>query len=337
MKLWDLGRRVHTHLVPATWPYDKHPEMPELKAGTAVTVLDVPGPGIVTNIHVSHYLVNSGMDEDTYERSAPVAAQVVLCVYYDGHQEPDIRMPFFDFLGDPDCRAAFYSTRRFAKVPMSHNFRLGMPFKTHIRITLENPTAFDLMGYTDVQYDALDQLPENCGYLYAQRREGRAHIPDQTIPLFEAEGSGCIAAHWFCVSGHDKGFENGEGLCEANCEFYFGQETTPACEYLGVEDLYGYSWGFKQLHSDGFAAILRKEALSPGARIAMLRCREEDAVRYPDGCRVVMDYSQEYFSPLSHNPIHTQHPVFASRRRYDADIQYTTCWYYYAKPEKAPF
>lgn len=332
MKLWDLGSPVRTHLVPATWPYDKHPDMPELKAHAMVTLLDAEGPGVVTNIHASHYLVDSGMGDDVYEKSAPVAAQVMLRVYYDGHTEPDICLPFFDFLGDPGCEAAFYAVRRFSKVPMSHNFRLEMPFARHIRITLENPTGHDLMGYTDVQYDERPNLAPGCGYLYVQRREGKTVIPGQPIELFAAEGRGCIAAHWFCVSGQDEGFENGEGLCEANCEFYMDGADRPVCEYLGVEDLYGYSWGFKQLHSDGFAAILRKDALHPGARVAMLRCREEDAVRYTEQCRVVMDYSQEYFSPFSTNPIHTQHPVFAPRRRYTAPIEYKTCWYYYKQP-----
>lgn len=331
MNLWDLSNPTRTHVVPATWPYDKYPDMPELKAKAVVTVLDVKGPGIVTNIHASHYLVNSGMDEDTYERSAPIAARMMIRVYYDGHQEPDICLPFFDFLGDPGCKAAFYSTRRFSKVPMSHNFRLAMPFEHGILITLENPTDFDLMGYTDIQYDALQKFEPESGYLYVQRREGTAMIPKETIQLFEEKGNGCIAAHWFSVSGQDKGFENGEGLCEANCEFYSDDSIIAQCEYLGVEDLYGFSWGFKQLHSDGYAAILRKEVLAPGAQIAMLRCREEDAIRYMNGCRVVMDYTQEYFSPYSKNPIHVNNPVFAPRRRYTAEISYCTCWYYYKK------
>lgn len=326
--IYDLSSPVTSRVVPATWPYDKYPEMPELKAGATVTLLDVDGPGVVTNLHASHYLVDSGMGDDVYERSAPVAAQVILRVWYDHQPEPAIAMPFFDFLGDLDGRSAFFATRWFSKVPMSHNFRLPMPFARHIRITLENPTNQDLMGYTDVQYDKRE-LPAGRGYLRTQLRSGRISVPGEPVCLFEAEGAGCIAAHWFAIEGRDPGFNGGEGLCEANCEFYLDGSDVPDCNYLGVEDLYGFSWGFRSEHSDGYAAILRKEDLAPGARIGILRCREDDAIRYQSGCRAVMDYRQEYFSPWSVNPIHREHPVFAARRRYESEALFRTCYYYY--------
>ncbi len=329
MQLFDLSGRTTTHVVPATWPYDKYPAMPELKAGACITLLDAAGPGVVTNIHASHYLVNSGMDEDTFSRSAPVAAQILLRVYYDGHTQPDIEMPFFDFLGDIGCQCEFFATRRFAKVPMSHNFRLAMPFAKHIQITLTNPASQDLMGYADVQYDTVAELPKETGYLYAKMQADTIEIPGKPVCLFEESGKGTIAAHWFCIEGRAEGFANGEGLCEANCEFYLNGDAAPTCEYLGVEDLYGFSWGFKQSHSDGYAAIVIKEDLQPGAKIGILRCREEDAIRYQNGCRLLLDYTQEYFSPQSVNPIHTQHPVFAVRKRYTAKAAYKTCYYYY--------
>ena len=326
--IYDLSCPAVSRVVPATWPYDKYPDMPELKAGSTVTLLDTDGPGIVTSLHASHYLVDGGMGDGIYARSVPAASRIILRVFYDFQEKPAVEMPFFDFFGDLDGCSGFFATRWFSKVPMSHNFRLPMPFFAHIRITLENSSHQDLMGYTDVQYDK-KKLPNAVGYLRTQVRGGRISVPGEPVCLFEAEGPGCIAAHWFIIEGRDPGFDGGEGLCEANCEFYLDGGREPACNYLGVEDLYGFSWGFQGEHSDGYGAIVRKDDLEPGARIGILRCREEDAIRYQSGCRAVMDYRQEYFSPMSVNPIHRTHPVFASRRRYENEAMFRTCFYYY--------
>ena len=289
MAVYDLSYLGTSHVVPATWPYDKYPDMPELKAKSEITLLDTDGPGIVSCIHASHYLVDSGMGDNVYEKSAPLAASVLLKVYYDNDDRAAIAMPFFDFLGDLDCRCGFYATKWFSKVPMSHNFRLPMPFTRHIRMTLENPTDCDLMGYADVQYEQIN-LPGWCGYLCVQCCNETVRIPGEPFCIGSVQGRARIAAHWLQLEGRAPGFENGEGLCEANCEFYLDGERTPSCNYLGTEDLYGFSWGFRELHSDGWSAILRRESLNPGARIAVLRCRETDAISFLYDCRVMMDY-----------------------------------------------
>lgn len=332
--LWELRPGTATRVVPATWPYDKYPRMPELKAGAAVTILEAEGPGVVETIHASMYLTDSGMGDEPYGSSYASGAQILLRVYYDGAECPDIEMPLYAFLGDIHPGCGFYAAGSFSKVPMSHNFHLEMPFDKEIRLELVNPTAKDLMGYTDVQYRR-EVLPPHWGRLRVDHRKGRFSIPDEPLCLFDHRGRGAVAAHWLLLEGRAEGFRNGEGLCEGNCEFYLDGGETPACNYLGVEDLYGFSWGFHEIHSDGHCAVLLREQLEPGARIGLLRCRERDPIRYETGCRMVIDYRQEYFSPQSVNPIHREHPVFAVRPRYRADATYESCVYYYAETTPA--
>ena len=330
--LFALRPGTTTYVTPATWPYDQYPQMPELRVGQTVTILEAAGPGVVESIHASMYLRNSGMGADPYGESYPFGARILLRVYYDGAAEPDIEMPFYAFLGDMHPNCGFYAAGRFSKVPMSHNFRLEMPFGREIRLELTNPTVEDLMGYTDVQYRK-EVLPPHCGRLRADHRFGSFTVPEETLCLFAHSGRGAIAAHWLLLEGRAEGFRNGEGLCEGNCSFYLNGEMSPACQYLGVEDLYGYSWGFQGCHSDGQCAILVRDQLDPGARIGLLRCRDADPIRYETGCRMILDYRQEYFSARSVNPIHREHPVFSVRPRYSAPVQYRSCFYYYCEPQ----
>ena len=88
------------------------------------------------------------------------------------------------------------------------------------------------------------------------------------------------------LSADDPICQNGELLCEANNEFYLDGGDDPALEYLGTEDLYGFSWGFAQPESDGICAILRKEVTpNGGAVIGLARMRPTDAISFQNGCR----------------------------------------------------
>jgi hypothetical protein len=64
--------------------------------------------------------------------------------------------------------------------------------------------------------------------------------------------------------------------------------------YLGTEDAYGYSWGFKGTHSDHYMAIIRKENLQPaGSLIAMLRCRAADMISFQKSCRWLLTFATD--------------------------------------------
>jgi hypothetical protein len=322
--LLDKGR---SRLKTATWPYDAYPDMPELDSGKTITLLDADGPGIVTGIHASHYYCK---DEPLdLVNSAVCASKIILRVWYDNEADPVIALPFMDFLGDIEGSCARYQTLFFSKVAHSHNFRLEIPFRQHITIQLENPSERDLIGYTDLQYEEIPALPETCGFLSVDYRRGRTRIPHDLLELFTTGQKGTIAAHWLQIEADDPRCAQGEVLCEANNEVYIDGERTPSMEYLGTEDFYGYSWGFSGIQSDGYSAIIKHEELpGGGSRIGMLRCRAMDKIRYQNSCRIVMNYTQEYFSELKENQ-----EVFPLDRtgypKISCEADYISCFYYY--------
>ena len=169
-----------THLVPRTWTLDKYPDAPTLTPHSKVTILDQDGPGVVTNFHVSNY---AGGD----------ASRLHLRVWYDRQDKPAIDMPLMDFLGDVQAAAKPYHTIYFSRVRASHNFRLPMPFQKHIRIEVENPTDRYLMGYMEVQWDEVNAIPKESGYLRTVYRQGTFKFP--------ARGTGAVRHP---IAGHHR-------------------------------------------------------------------------------------------------------------------------------------
>jgi hypothetical protein len=290
-ELTSIGNGV-SRLVPSTWPYDKYPDLPELDAGKTVTLIDQAGPGVISCLHVSNYY-----DKKSILQGPEAAQGLVLRVWYDGSPQPAIEMPLMDFLADIQAESAFFRSLYFSKVKHSHNFRLPIPFRRHIRITVENTSPVDLIGYSEVQWEQVAEIPSDCGTLRVDFRQGIMHVPQEPLTLWELPGPGAVVAHWLQFESDDPLCPGGELLCEGNQEIYLDQEDSdpiPALEYLGTEDFYGFSWGFKDIQSDFYVAILKRQDLpGGGARIALLRTRAGDRIQFQRSCKLVLNYTHD--------------------------------------------
>lgn len=313
-----VGDGVRSRLQPSHWPHDKYPDMPEVTPKSKTVLLDVDGPGLVTLFHSSKY---NGGDQD----------KLILRVWYDSEATPAVEMPLMDFLGDVECRTAYFGTVYFSHVKESHNFRLPMPFRTHIRIELENLTDDHFTGYTDIQWESVTTWPEEAGYLRVAYRTGAPTIPEETIEICNIDGPGAIVAHWLQVRADNERTVSSDLVCEANQELYLDGNAKPQMEYLGTEDCYGYSWGMGGgIQSDNYAAITCIERWKSGGLFTLLRCREADKIRFESSCRWVINYQNEYFSALSKNPRLQGH------QKHSFEMPYRSAIYYYSKKPGRP-
>ncbi len=307
----------------SAWPYDKYPEMPRLTAHSAITLLEAEGPGVMTCLHATRFMPRGGLN---FEKE-PVH-DLIVRVFYDNEPKPSIEMPWHDFVFDLGAKSGFFSLGCVSKVHRANNFRLPMPFRTHIKITLENPTENDLTGYADVQWDRLPDFPDDMGYLYAEHRCGELIIPHASAELCNIKGQGKIIGQWLLLKADDPICKNGELLCEANNEFYLDGASSPSLEYLGTEDLYGFSWGFEQLESDGVCAILRKEETQNGGSvIGLARVRTSDAISFQQSCRYVFTYEHETNPEL---PSLNQN-VKRALEQNGVRASFSSCVYYYSR------
>ena len=72
---------------------------------------------------------------------------------------------------------------------------LPMPFRKHIAIELENPSAENLTAYTDVQWEQVDRIPDDCGYLRTDYRSGKFQA-SKPLVLCQINRPATIVAHW---------------------------------------------------------------------------------------------------------------------------------------------
>jgi len=332
MNNWmDIARldTRRSHLERICWPYDKYPDMPQLLAGTQVTLLDTDGPGVVTNMHVSSMYCLGGFTETTSANEPDANTRIIVEITYDHHETPDISMPLYAFLGDPQGRCGKYSTLYFGKVQDARNFRLPIPFDKHIKIVFKNPTRTDIVSYTDLQWKKLDALPEDCGYLRVEYKKDSARIPEDVPMLADIQGRGTVKAQWLCLNTDLDLAWDGEYICEGNQEFYIDGETSPSLEYLGTEDAYAHSWGLGASTCDGYSVIAGvQHPCENQTEITMLRCRMEDSIGFEKSLQLKLDYSQDYFSQYSTNP-HVRKGVFTTRQQASFQLRYTSCLYYY--------
>jgi len=321
-ELAKLSDSVSRNAVSA-WPYDKYPDTPRLTAHSIITLLETDGPGVVTCLHATRFMPRGGLNFD----KEPVH-DLIVRVFYDHEPKPSIEMSWHDFVFDLDAKSGFFSLGCVSKVHRANNFRLPMPFRKHIKITLENPTDCDMTGYADVQWDRLSEFPADMGCLYAEHRRGELNIPHASAELCDIKGQGKVVGQWLLLNSDDPICKNGELLCEANNEFYLDGAASPSLEYLGTEDLYGFSWGFEQLECDGNCAILRKEETQNGGSvIGLARIRTADAIAFQRDCRYVFTYEYETNPALpSLNP-----SVKRALEQNGVKASYENCVYYYKK------
>ncbi len=294
-------------VVPSLWG-----ESPKLTARSKVKILDVEGPGVVNLIHATTFI--NGPGYHGFSGNSPGAQTIILRVFYDNQGQPAIEMPLMDFFGDIQCQSALFSTEYFSKVSQSHNFRLPMPFRKHITIELENPSDENFGAYCEIQWERVDRIPNDCGYLRTDYRNG-SFTADSVIELFNLNRAGSIVAHWLQFENEKSG--RGELLCEADQQIFLDGDEKPTLNHLGSEDLYGFSWGFHCVQSDGYGAILKVENINPaGSRVAILRCRKYDVIRFKDSCKWVLTYANDQG---------------AVRGMGSTPIPYRHCVYYYTK------
>ena len=311
-----------SRLINISWPHDKYPETPKFDARVKQTVMDVDGPGVITNIHASGYSNYCPGEEDA----------LWIRVYYDFSETPAIDMPLVAFMADPECLSENFSTEYFSKFPKTHNLYLPMPFKKHIRIEMENVTDRDQSGATMIQYELLDKWDDSLGELHVQYREADLNIPTDMFEACNLEGDGVLVAHWLQIKANNPLCETGQYVCEANDEFYIDGEEEPSYECLGTEDLYGNSWGFNGTCSDGRSAIICEQGLETGdLKLTMLRCRIHDRLRFKKSIRLVYNYREEFFSKFSHNP---EHWLPNARGKVDLDASYKSGCYFYVFPKE---
>ena len=267
------------------WNLDRYPGLEPLKAGAKVVIADLAGPGIIRHIHTTRH-----HPPELFARG------IVMEIWFDDAATPAVMSPLADFFGDGgNGRAADFGVNLIECAPWSYNCYFTMPFRARARVVLRNDTDKDAVNYSYVEWEKIPRWDDRYGYFHAtfERRAFRL-LPDTSELFFEVRGSGHLLGRQFTVTTDDPLFRGFYYVMEGNNEVAIdGRER--ALDYLGTEDSFTFSWGFRKTYSGRFAGMPLVEAGEGGmpASLSIFRFYDHMPIRFRRSLSWRINWGQE--------------------------------------------
>lgn len=301
------------------WNLDRYPGLEPLKAGARITIADLRGPGIIRHIHTTRH------------HPAEVFARgIVLEVWFDDAATPAVLSPLADFFGDGgNGRSADFSANLIECAPWSYNSYFPMPFRTRARVVLRNDTDRDALNYSYVEWEKIPRWEPRNGYFHAtyQRRAFRL-LEDTDQLFFEVKGAGHLVGRQFSVVTDEPLYEGFYYVMEGNNEVAVdGGERT--LDYLGTEDSFTFSWGFRKTFAGRSAGMPLVEPGGSGraASVSIFRFHDHMPIRFRKSLDWRINWAQE-------KHMHAQKEFRDGVGRVSSDpercwVDYATVYYWY--------
>jgi len=215
----------------------------QFKSSRRVVVADLKGPAVITMIHFA--LGHSQIAAPT----KPLTRDLLLRAYWDGEPSPSVEVPLTDFFCDPNGLRESVSTALVNK-RRGFNAYFPMPFRKSAKIELayEGPVEpgeelWQLMPcYSYVIYNTGKRLSRATAYFHTAWRQEALMLGKQDYLALEAKGRGKFVGWNITVRRPGR---SGYPVDE-NAKFFVDDETSPSVELQGIEDAFGFSWGFPE-------------------------------------------------------------------------------------------
>lgn len=218
----------------------------QFKSGKRVVIADIQGPATITMIHLAVPQSHFGQPIKLLNRD------LLLRAFWDGEEKPSVDCPVVDFFCDPgglreSVNTALVNKRR------GFNAYFPMPFRKSGRIELvyDGPVeAGDglwriMPCYSYVMYRTAERIPDDSGYFHACWRQEGLLLGKRDYFAMEARGRGKFVGWNATVRAPGRG---GYPV-DMNEKWYIDGEETPSIELQGIEDSFGFSWGFPETES----------------------------------------------------------------------------------------
>lgn len=293
----------------------------QFRNSKVVTIAEVQGPGVITMLH---FALPQRMvaQPDKYR----LGRDLVIRIFWDDESSPSVECPLVDFFCDPAGERESLHTLIVNK-KRGWNAYFPMPFRKSalIKLCYEGPTEpgqelWELMPcYSYVIIRKLVDLPETVGYFHAQWRQQLLNLGKEDYIALEATGKGKFVGWNVTIRLPGRpGYPVDE-----NEKFYVDGEQEPSIEFQGLEDSFGFSWGFPPeettflrtgwfpFHKDGAAAY---------------RFFLEDAIFFERSLKVTIGFGVN------------EHPMFRSQfSKPGNELELSSTAYWYQQEPHAPF
>ncbi|MHC4309904.1 MAG: glycoside hydrolase family 172 protein [Planctomycetota bacterium] len=236
----DLARLMPERTAAQNALWSENPLSARFNSSKRVVVAEIKGPAVITMIHFAMPAV------------LKLNRDLLLKMYWDGESKPSVDCPLVDFFCDPaglreEVNTALVNKRR------GFNAYFTMPFRKSARIELvyDGPVEpgnelWRIMPcYSYVMYRAVDRIDPDLGYFHAHWRQEGVLLGKRDYAALNAKGRGKFVGWNVTVRQPGRaGYPVDE-----NEKFYIDGEEVPSIEFQGIEDSFGFSWGYPETES----------------------------------------------------------------------------------------
>jgi len=236
----DLAKLIPGRTAAQNALWSENPLSARFNSSKRVVVAEIKGPAVITMIHFAMPAV------------LKLNRDLLLKMYWDGESEPSVDCPLVDFFCDPaglreEVNTALVNKRR------GFNAYFPMPFRKSAKIVLvyDGPVEpgnelWRIMPcYSYVMYRTLDRIEQDLGYFHAHWRQEGLLLGKRDYTALEAKGKGKFVGWNVTVRQPGRaGYPVDE-----NEKFYIDDEKVPSIEFQGIEDSFGFSWGYPPTES----------------------------------------------------------------------------------------
>jgi len=299
--------------------WGENPKDAQFTSSKRVVVAKIDGPATITMIHFA--MPEKSISDPKYV----LGRDLLIRMYWDGETTPSVDCPLVDFFCDPaglreSVNTALVNKRR------GFNAYFAMPFRKSGRIELvyDGPTApgpdlWRMMPcYSYVMYRKLENTPENLGYFHARWRQEKLPLGQRDYIALMATGNGKFIGWNVTVRRPGPG---GYPVDE-NEKFYVDGEAEPSVEFQGLEDSFGFSWGFPP--TENLFPLTGYFPFKEGA--AAYRFFTSDAIRFEKSLKVAIGFGKN------------EDPSF--RRQFSGagnELEFSSTCYWYQAENHAEF
>lgn len=236
--------KPHDYVLKRASSYDRtggNHDYRSVAPGQTYTVLDAPGPGVVTHIWFTI------ADNERYNLK-----KIVLRMYWDGEKDPSVMAPIGDFFGQGLGEYHPYQSLPLAVgEAKALNCFFPMPFQKHARITVTNEGKEPIRAlYFNIDYRVYPKpLPKGTLYFHAEYNQcapckavvsnGKNLYGKGNYVWMKAKGRGQFVGVTMSVLENQNGWW-GEG----DDMFFIDGSKRPQINGTGTEDYFLGAWDF---------------------------------------------------------------------------------------------
>lgn len=263
----------------------------KIAPGETAVLVDTDGPGRIQHMWFTGYVGHS----------------FILRIYYEGQEQPSVEAPLSAFFGcaydenftDRDGKYPAFSSAVMMTAPgRGFNSYFEMPFRKHIRITMENRGKEDQWLYYMIT-GVHGEVPEGALYFHASYRQAHPVEKGHTYTVID----GITGKGQFVGMTMASGM-NGNNTCwvEGEARMYIDGEENPSIHYTGTEDYFCGSYGFGNdiytkdyqtysgLYSGMFSVIGKNSEWYNGQqRFLLYRFHVKDPIHFTKSFRMTFD------------------------------------------------